>query len=170
MIYFTSDLHLGHQNVIRLCQRPFRDVEQMNATLLQRWNEVIKSHDTIYILGDLTMKLSLDEANHMISQLKGKKILVRGNHDKKYDEKLFEEICDYKELKYQKHFFVLSHYPFLEWNHSFRGAIHLHGHQHHDATYNQSMKKQGIYRYDVGVDAHDYRPISIDEILKFFDL
>ena len=67
---------------------------------------------------------------------------------KKYDECLFEEVCDYKELKYQKKFLVLSHYPFLEWNHSFRGSIHLHGHQHNDRSYNLKMREEGIYRYD----------------------
>lgn len=105
MIYFTSDLHLGHQNALRLCNRPFQDVDEMNRTLIQNWNQFVKKNDFIYILGDLTMKLSLDEANQMISKLNGRKILVRGNHDKKYDECLFEEVCDYKELKYQKKFF-----------------------------------------------------------------
>ena len=83
---------------------------------------------------------------------------------------MFEEVCDYKELKYQKKFLVLSHYPFLEWNHSFRGSIHLHGHQHNDSSYNLKMREEGIYRYDVGVDAHEYRPVSIDEIFNFFHI
>ncbi len=170
MIYFTSDLHLGHQNALRLCNRPFQDVDEMNRTLIQNWNQFVKKNDFIYILGDLTMKLSLDEANQIISKLNGRKILVKGNHDKKYDECLFEEVCDYKELKYQKKFLVLSHYPFLEWNHSFRGSIHLHGHQHNDRSYNLKMREEGIYRYDVGVDAHEYRPVSIDEIFNFFHI
>ncbi len=169
MIYFTSDLHLGHENIIRLNDRPFENVEDMNRVLIQNWNSFVKKNDFIYILGDLTMKLPLEKANQIISRLNGRKILIRGNHDKNYDENLFEDICDYKELKYQKRFFVLSHYPFLEWNHSFRGSMHLHGHQHNQSLYNLEMREKGIKRYDVGVDANEYRPISIDEIIELFD-
>lgn len=169
MIYFTSDLHLGHENIIKMVNRPFANVEKMNETLIKNWNNTIKQSDTVYILGDLTMKMRVDDANKIISKLNGKKILIRGNHDRLYNEELFQEICDYKELKYNKQTFILSHYPFEEWNHYFRGAIHLHGHQHNHSDYNYKMKLKGLKRYDVGVDANMYRPVSIEEVMRFFE-
>ncbi|UTY40724.1 hypothetical protein NMU03_08205 [Allocoprobacillus halotolerans] len=77
MIYFTSDLHLGHENIIRLNDRPFENVEDMNRVLIQNWNSFVKKNDFIYILGDLTMKLPLEKANQIISRLNGRKILIR---------------------------------------------------------------------------------------------
>lgn len=169
MIYFTSDLHYGHKAAINLCERPFENIEEMNDELIKRWNEVVKQEDTVYILGDLSFRIPVEEANRFIRRLKGKKILVRGNHDKNYDTSLFVEVCDFKELNLNGKSFSLMHYPMLEWPKSYYGSIHLHGHQHNKKEYNQQMREQGIRRYDVGVDANDFRPISIDEILLFFD-
>lgn len=167
MIYLTSDLHFGHKNIIKLTNRPFSDVHEMNETLIKNWNNTIKPQDTIYILGDLCFKMTLEESHKIIQRLNGKKILIRGNHDKQYDEGLFQDICDYKELKYNKQLFILSHYPFEEWNHFFSGAIHLHGHQHNHSDYNYKMKLKGFKRYDVGVDANMYRPVSIEDVMRF---
>lgn len=167
MIYFTSDLHLGHQNIIKLTNRPFDSVEQMNETLIKLWNQTVSKKDIVYILGDFFFKTPLEKTHEIIKSLHGRKILIKGNHDMKYDEELFEEICDFKVLKYNKQIFVLMHYPLLEWPHFYRGAIHLHGHQHNPSDYNKYMKEQGIKRYDVGVDANMYKPVSIDEIIEF---
>lgn len=169
MIYLTSDLHFGHKNIIKLTNRPFSDVEKMNETLIKNWNNTIKPQDTIYILGDLCFKMTLEESHKIIQRLNGKKILIRGNHDKQYDEGLFQDICDYKELKYNKQLFILSHYPFEEWNHFFSGAIHLHGHQHNHSDYNYKMKLKGLKRYDVGVDANQFKPVNIEEIIEFIE-
>lgn len=56
MIYFTSDLHLGHKNVIRLCNRPFTDIEEMDHVLISNWNKRVHPHDTVVILGDLMFR------------------------------------------------------------------------------------------------------------------
>ena len=93
MIYLTSDLHFGHKNIIKLTNRPFSDVHEMNETLIKNWNNTIKPQDTIYILGDLCFKMSLEESHKIIQRLNGKKVLIRGNHDKQYDEGLFRDIC-----------------------------------------------------------------------------
>lgn len=169
MIYFTSDLHLGHVNVLKLCQRPFDDIEDMNNALIHNWNTMITPRDTVYILGDFFFRIHVEDANEIIKKLKGKKILIKGNHDLKYDESLFEEICDFKVIKYHKRKFILMHYPLLEWPHYFQRGIHLHGHQHNTSDYNLEMKRQGILRYDVGVDANEFKPISIDEIIDFMN-
>ena len=172
MIYFISDLHFYHENVIRFANRPFQNAEQMNSTLIKNWNNKIRPNDEIYILGDFTMKGHL-LAQEILYQLKGRKHLIKGNHDgfadsPHFDKTLFESISDYKQVNYMNNTFILFHYPILEWNNYFRGSIHLHGHQHNHADYNFQNLKNGIRRYDVGVDANNMSPVSADEIIAFF--
>ncbi len=171
MIYFTSDLHFHHENIISLCSRPFPNVQKMNERLIANWNKAVRPQDEVFILGDVTMK-GAEAAYECLSQLRGRKYLVLGNHDKFVRSEAwrsfaftFEWVKDYAEIAYQGERFVLCHYPFLEWNGMYRGAIDLHGHQHNPSAYNEAQKKQGIRRYDVGVDANGYRPISIEDIL-----
>lgn len=173
MIYFTSDLHFDHENIIHLTKRPFRDAAQMNATLIKQWNATIKPSDEVYILGDVTMK-NAEVANTYLKQLRGRKYLITGNHDRfiknqDFDESLFVWIKDYYELKYQGTLFVLFHYPIMDWNGMYRNSIHLHGHIHSHAYDNFLLQEQGIRRYDVGVDANEFRPISIEEIIKKYE-
>lgn len=83
----------------------------------------------------------------------------------------FEAVLDYLELKPGECHgtrMVLSHYPMLSWNGKRRGSIQLHGHIHAGAAYNERNRRRGILRYDVGVDANGYAPVSRDEILDFF--
>lgn len=105
----------------------------------------------------------------MISKLNGKKILVKGNHDKKYDTELFEEICDFKTVSLNGVYFALMHYPMLSWPKKNSGSIQLHGHIHAREEYNFQNKVDGITRYDVGVDANCYYPVSVKQIIKFFE-
>ena len=169
MIYFTSDLHLGHNAAIRMCERPFATVEEMNRTLIANINARVKQHDIIYILGDIAHRTPVEEVNQMIAQINGKKILIRGNHDKKYDPSLFDGIYDFLEVNFEGHSISLMHYPMEEWPKSRYGSLHLHGHQHNKPEYNREQKAQGIFRYDVGVDANGYCPVSWDEILQFME-
>lgn len=171
MIYFTSDLHFYHKNIIKYAKRPFDSVEEMNEKLIKNWNNRIKSEDEVYILGDFTMK-GAEYAAEILRKLKGKKYLVKGNHDsfamqETFDRSLFEWMKDYFELQYNNQSFIMFHYPIEEWNHSFRGAIHLHGHQHNSPEYNILNKEKGLKKYDVGVDANYMKPVSIEEIIKF---
>ena len=170
MIYFTSDLHLGHENVIKFQNRPFINIEEMNRVLICNYNSVVQPDDTVYILGDLAFKIPVDDANSLIAKLNGKKYLIRGNHDKRYDGSLFEEITDYKEIGEYSNHFILMHYPMLEWKRQHRGSIHLHGHMHNvGVDYNLECKSNGIRRYDVGIDANTFYPISITTIIDFMD-
>lgn len=79
MVYFTADLHLGHNNIIKTCNRPFSSVDEMDDILIENWNKKVKGNDTVYIVGDLIWK-GIDPKPYL-DRLKGKKILVRGNHD-----------------------------------------------------------------------------------------
>lgn len=169
MIYFTSDLHLGHENVIKFENRPFSNADEMNRVLIANYNSVVQPNDTVYILGDLTYRIPSDEANRIISQLNGRKTLIKGNHDKKYDESLFEEITLYKEIKWDGNNFILMHYPFMEWNKMYHGSYHLHGHIHSDSSYNYKNAQENVRRYDVGVDANNFFPVAITTIIDFFN-
>lgn len=174
MIYFTSDLHFYHDKIIQHAKRPFYNAEEMNQALIRRWNQKVRMQDEVYILGDVTMK-GPEYATKVIRELHGKKYLIRGNHDDFVDREgfvrsLFEWIKEYHEMEYQNQWFVLFHYPIEEWNGFFRGAIHLHGHQHNHELYNYENLEKGLRRYDVGVDANRMYPVSIEEILLFFSM
>lgn len=168
MTYFTSDLHLGHPAIIRMQNRPFADVEEMNQILIENYNSVVRKNDTVYILGDICHRLSVDQSNALISQLHGKKILISGNHDKKYDSSLITEVRDFKTVSLNGIYWALMHYPMLSWPKKNNGSIHLHGHIHADAEYNLKNKQDGILRYDVGVDANNFTPVAVDTIISFF--
>lgn len=81
VIYFTADLHLGHEGIIRACQRPFQSADEMDRAIVQNWNQTVARNDEIYILGDFTMKPA-SEAHEYLKRLNGRKYLIRGNHDK----------------------------------------------------------------------------------------
>ena len=168
MIYFTSDLHLGHNAIINIVNRPFNNVEEMNNALINNINSFVNNNDTLYILGDISHKLTVDESNELIRRINGKKILIKGNHDKEFDKSLFEGIYDYLEINLNNRNIILMHYPLKTWKNNRRGSIQLHGHIHAPKEYNEFNKKHGIYQYDVGVDANGYYPISIDYIIDYF--
>ena len=102
--------------------------------------------------------------------MNGKKILCKGNHDKKYNEELFAGINDFLEISIHGVNLSLMHYPMMSWPKSRHGSLHLHGHIHSKGDYNLQQKKEGILRYDVGVDANDYYPVSIEQVREFFEM
>ena len=173
MIYFTADTHFSHSNVIQMENRPFRSTEEMDQVLVQNWNARVSPSDDIYILGDLTLK-GPALANELLKQLQGRKYLIRGNHDRFVDRKscqrdAFLWVKDYFELSWQGQYFILCHYPLLSWNGMYRGSFQLHGHQHNKPEYNLANRAAGVRRLDVGVDAHEMSPVSIQEILTFWN-
>lgn len=171
MIYFTSDQHFFEKKVINLNERPFEESSEMNEAIINNWNDVVNDDDDVYILGDVTIKGG-KITHETLSKLKGKKYLIRGNHDNFIKNTDFDDIFiwikDYAEVEYKQHWFILSHYPFLEWNRFFNGSFHVHGHQHNKKSYNIECRENNIKRYDVGVDSNDFTPISAEEIVEFF--
>jgi len=143
MKYYISDLHLFHENSIRFDNRPFKNITEMHETIRERWNSKITNGDTVYIIGDVSLKGSQEDLIAFVSTLKGMKTLVKGNHDDVSDyryKQLFEEICDYKEVsdsyinmfsnKSENASLVLCHYPIMSWKKMGRGSILLYGHTH----------------------------------------
>ena len=189
MIYFTSDLHLGHANAIGFTSRPFLDVEQMNDGLIRNINETVMANDELWILGDFAFKVNMAAAKQFRDQINCKTVhIITGNHDKDYtSDHIFQSVQHYKELKTEYGKFILFHYPIYEWNGAHNGTIHLHGHIHSTGSYNTAnLQKKYIDRfpeksfmkdsalglriYDVGVDANNYRPISITQIAELMNL
>lgn len=140
MNYYISDLHLNHSNIIGFNQANhlFANIEEMNQTIISNWNSIVKQNDTVYILGDFNWGIGKNWLED-IKKLKGKKILISGNHDlKTFPSSLkekFTQIVDYLEVvEYvndKKYRLILSHYPFLAFNKDYLDTvIHLYGHVH----------------------------------------
>ena len=151
MIYFTSDLHFWHKNAIIYTNRPFETVEEMNEKLIEYWNKTVHANDEVYILGDVTM-VRPGRATEIISRLKGRKYLLMGNHDYFAREKQFEPAaCG------------------IEWVKMYHEPYNLHGHLHSPVEYNLANRENGRRQFDVGVDANDFKPVCIEEIVAFFE-
>lgn len=164
-IFFTSDLHFGHANVIRYSRRPFAALEEMEAALIANWNQTVGPRDLIYVLGDFSMATPA-RTEEIVKQLQGEKFLVQGNHDrgmKGSAKRHFSWVRDLYELKVPdgalKQRVVLCHYAMLTWNASHHGSWQLHGHSHGSLPDDPRAR-----RLDVGVDCHGYRPISYAEV------
>lgn len=163
MIYFISDTHFSHNNVIKFCSRPFNNAEEMDEQLIRNWNSIVGPNEEVYHLGDVAF-CSGEKVVNILNRLNGKIYLVAGNHDKKNIKnykfcKRFEWIKDYYELNYNKKSYVLFHYQILNWNGKHHKTRHLFGHSHGKGQPN------GL-SYEVGVDNPyvNFFPISIDDI------
>lgn len=181
MMWFTADLHLDDTNILHDMDRPFSSVEEMNRKVIDAINEKVAEDDRLYILGDFTYRLSMAEAVRLRERIACQNIvLIRGNHDGDWEDSkapdIWSVVRDYLEIEpgYAKgHRLVLSHYPMLSWNGKARGAIMLHGHIHSRGERTNARnrdRERPILRYDVGLDANGYVPVSRDQILKFFGL
>jgi calcineurin-like phosphoesterase family protein len=161
-VFFTSDTHFGHEAVIRNCERPFTSVEEMDDILIARWNEIVSPSDVVHHLGDF-LSGSPQGAPYYLDRLNGKIHLVAGNHDKRLirdHAERFASVTVINEVVIGGQSLILCHYPMREWDRSYAGAWHLHGHVHgrlnHDPV-GHSM--------DVGVDSHEeYRPWAFEEV------
>lgn len=116
MIYFIADAHFGHSAIIKLCSRPFENADEMDMFMVDMWNSKVSRNDTVYIIGDLFYKHKNSES--ILSQLKGKKKLIIGNHDggwmNKVDvSKYFVSVDSFAEVSDGKRNLVLCHYPLM---------------------------------------------------------
>jgi len=191
-VWFTSDTHFYHGNIIKFCDRPFRYADEMTEQLVANWNAVVKPNDDIYHLGDFAFA-SKGRVVELLSRLNGTKRFIAGNHDRSLIKrdgdrnivirpevvphviwiKDFHELTiQDKNVKHGKMMIALMHYAMRVWNKSHWGAWHLYGHSH-DSLPEEPM----ALSIDVGVDSvarryatdgkvnpEDYRPICYDEI------
>lgn len=165
-IYFTSDTHFGHSAIIELNNRPFASADEMDETLIARWNEIVAPDDIVYHLGDFCCRDCCD-AGPYLKKLNGRLHLIEGNHDEPMLEQWGERFASVSHMQ-QIHIggqkIILCHYPIREWNDARRGAWHLFGHVH------GGLNDDPLgFSLDVGVDSHDFRPWSVDEIRELFE-
>jgi len=170
VIYFTSDAHLGHANVIRLCNRPFSSIEEMDETIISNWNRVVHANDTVYILGDLMFR-NQRPAGEYLERLKGRKHLITGNHDEKWLKQIdpaeyFESVSALTSIKDNKRKLVLCHYPLMTWGGANKGAVLIYGHIHANKTGAfWPLLKSMENALNAGMDVNRFRPVSFDELV-----
>lgn len=177
-VFFTSDLHFNHAGIIDLCGRPFTDRDDMAHQLITNWNSVVDKDQTVIDEGDFAWTGNIDFIKDLRSQLNGNILKVYGNHDyqNKFDRQVIQDIfggtiydileieIDNPDLEEGFSKVFNCHYPLYEWN---RGAVHAHGHCH---TKGERVIEFNPFRYDVGVDNNNYKPVSwleLKEIINY---
>ncbi|MBQ9934356.1 MAG: metallophosphoesterase family protein [Lachnospiraceae bacterium] len=180
-ILFTSDLHLGHQHILSIREQ-FSTIEEHDEFLIQSWNNKITKKDEVYILGDVSYRIS--NISHYLDRMKGRKHLIIGNHDSywmkhmKNDElfKYFETIDHLKVIKFDKKNLTLCHYPMLEWSGSrypeSGTSFLIHGHIHnskHNNTY-EYIKQNLPHAFNAGVDINNFAPVTFEELKNNNDI
>lgn len=159
--FITSDQHFGHKRIIELCDRPFRDLDEMQETLIRRYNDRVQPGQICVWAGDSFFS-RVDAMAYIMSRLNGRKVLVRGNHDKRtrtaYRRAGFEEVFPEIECVLAKTPCKIRHIPPVYP----KGDVIIHGHTH-------STKRLSAVGVHVGVDAWGYAPASrqeIEELIK----
>ena len=173
-LYFTSDTHFHHANILRFCNRPFSSIEEHDEELIRRWNEKVPENGIVFHLGDFAFASS-QYINHIIDRLNGKIFLIIGNHDwrnvVKQHSTRFELMTQQLNLKIANQHIILNHYPFL----CYSGVYHknpswqLYGHVHSGPLSTQGLDNSRLTmcystQYDVGVDNNNFTPISFYEL------
>lgn len=153
--YYISDLHYGHENIIKICNRPFNTVEEMNKSIVDVINNTCGEEDILYHIGDISMKKKWYE--ELASQLKCKLVCINGNHDKR-----FVQGEDILEITEHKKLVVLCHYPMYSWNKAHYGSIHLYGHTH--AVLRNLPPKAYCVCYDVIC-----KPMTLAELVDYYE-
>lgn len=149
--FYIADTHFGHQNVLKYDARPFGDLGEMEAALVRNWNRAVTDTDTVYILGDFIWGKDQSEWLRLAERLRGKKVLLRGNHDLRREgmspELLarFEAVTDYLEIVDEGRHVTLCHYPILFYHGSYQANCYMlcgHVHRTRENDYLESCKAQ----------------------------
>ena len=174
MVYYISDLHFGHENIIKLCSRPFKNIDEMDEELIRCWNEKVTNADRVYIVGDVVWKGK--GAENYLPRLKGKKVLIRGNHDDKLlsggGAKYFEDVLSYAEVREGGRTITLCHYPMVEWRDSLKlGSKKLgwlvfgHIHNNYLPRYRDVLIQP--HALNASAEVVGYAPATFDELISF---
>ena len=174
-LFFTSDTHFFHKNIIKYCDRPFENTDEMNKTLVENWNRVVPKDGVVFHLGDVSLTATPKLLNDLLHSLNGEKYLIIGNHEKDALSKEFirehwkgiydiaEIFVPDEEITYKEQHIVMCHYPMIVWNASHRGSWGLFGHVHGGLS-NKGEIKHSPLAMDVGVDCNNYSPISYQQV------
>ena len=171
-VWFTSDTHFCHGNILRFCRRPFENVDQMDEELIRRWNEKVPPDGVIFHLGDFCYGKSY-RWNEILDSLNGRKYLILGNHDikrlKEPSVSRFEHVSMQMYIKVGDQKIILNHSPLLCYGGAYRDIWQLFGHVHSGPNSNTGidiprLKMLFPMQYDVGVDNNDLAPVSFLEV------
>lgn len=179
-LFFTSDSHLLHANILKFCNRPFESVEHQTEELIRRWNEVVPEDGIVFHLGDLCWTGNIDFILKLNERLNGSINLVYGNHDmqNKLDREVIKNIfkshggdtMDIASILVRNdnnQNLTCCHYPMLYWP---TGTWMLHGHIHSGPNSSSSEKAPFHHlRLDVGVDNQNYYPISYIQLKEIIE-
>jgi len=161
--FYTSDSHFSHFNIIRYCNRPFLTIAEMNDTIINNFNSVIKPEDTLYHLGDFAFSKNYDYLVSLMNRINGKKVCIIGNHDR---EKFFKQMmidnvitgyCGNLHTVIDGQSIYMTH-RYKEFDNS-KTSWTLYGHVH-----TTGGKLNNNLSYDVGVDNNNYFPVSFDQL------
>jgi calcineurin-like phosphoesterase family protein len=152
-VWVISDLHFDHYNIIKYCDRPFRDEHEMNEVMLSNWNKCVKKNDLVYVLGDVAADSPVN-VKYWLRRLRGHKRLVLGNHD--------EGMMGYNYcvVRFNRSRVLMVHNPFalpVKWD----GWV-VHGHVHNNAPFIDYEKK----RVNVSAEVLNYKPVLLDKIFE----
>jgi calcineurin-like phosphoesterase family protein len=159
-IFFISDTHFSWSAVMKAENRPFNSIEEMDETLIQRWNNTVSKKDTVYHLGDFAYGRVFNIKN----RLNGYVHLILGNHDhlNREEKKLFVSVSDLKHLKSVPRI-IMSHRPLRSWEPSKSKRIHLHGHCH------GKLEKGDYNCLDISDPVWEWTPIPLERIINIFE-
>lgn len=166
-VFFTSDTHFGHQNILQYAQRPFTNVKEMDEVLIANWNQTVPTDGTVYHLGDFAFG-DAERVAEIVGQLNGTIVFIRGNHDRNIvHSNIFSETYDQHALLVEGQRILLNHYPMLCYAGTYSSSKptwQLFGHLHLKAGGSGAdfcrAEHCFPYQYDVGVDLNNYAPIG----------
>jgi len=162
--YVISDLHLDHKNIIKFCDRPFKNVDEMNEAIVKNWNKTVGKEDTVFYLGDMSYGKGSRRAGYWLKQLNGNIVFIRGNHERlgrRIGHK--QLILDYKGTR-----FYLIHDPALkpaDWTEWL-----IHGHKHNSDLKGFPLLNKKNKTINVSAELLNYTPIKIDKLIKEVNL
>jgi len=158
-IFFISDLHLDHANIIRYCNRPFESVYEMNNFIVNNWNKTVRRNDIVYFLGDMAYGRGSRKTSYWLSKLNGSIVFIRGSHDKSRHIKFYDRLI----LNYKGQRFLLVHDP-KDVPGDWKGWV-IHGHTHNNKPEYPLVSKKNK-TINVSIELLDYKPLSFDGLLK----
>lgn len=166
MTYFIADAHLGHEEIISYCGRPFASADEQDALIIKNWRETVREDDDVYIIGDL-MGVPPRGAQEYLRQLSGRLHLLIGNHESDWYtdayRHYFVEVADSLTVTLDGRTTYLCHYPTPD----FVGDLHIYGHMHEnykDGDFRR-LVAAGRFALNAAVELNGYRPVTIDEMI-----
>ncbi len=162
-VFFTADTHFGHARALTMRKRPFASLDEMDETLIARWNATVGADDDVYHLGDFA-SFESDDVGAYLERLAGRIHLILGNNDEPGAIERagrFASIGEMRELTLDGQRIFLCHYPLRDWPNAWRGAWCLYGHVH--GRFDRDPIGLSL---DVGVDSHGFAPVALAAIAR----